>query len=49
MEIKIKINELNDEDIRCITEDILFTIDDGEITDFRYDDLDDRLKNINKS
>ena len=41
MEVKIRIDELNDEDIRCITEDILFTIDDGEITDFRYDDLDD--------
>ena len=41
MEIKIKINELNDEDIICITEDILFTIDDGEISDFRYDELDD--------
>lgn len=41
MEVKIRIDELNDEDIICITEDILFTIDDGEIIDFRYDDLDD--------
>lgn len=41
MEIKIKINELNDEDIRCITDDILFTLGDGEIDDFRYDELDD--------
>ena len=41
MEIKITINELNEEDIRCITEEIFFTLDDGEIMDFRYDDLDD--------
>lgn len=41
MEVKIRINELNDEDVRCITEEILFTLNDGEITDFRYDELDD--------
>ena len=41
MEIKIKINELNVEDIRCITDTILFRLGDGEIDDFRYDELDD--------
>lgn len=45
MEIKIKINELDSENIRCIMSDFFFMLgcEYSDIDDFRYDELDATL------